>query len=72
MHETREVADAELPFEFMLNALRLIDGFPVALFAQRTGLPIRRGAAAARGRSGGPHRARPRAHRAHAPRGSGS
>ena len=24
----------------MLNALRLIDGFPVALFAQRTGLPI--------------------------------
>jgi oxygen-independent coproporphyrinogen-3 oxidase len=38
--ESREVADAELPFEFMLNALRLIDGFPVALFAQRTGLPI--------------------------------
>ena len=24
----------------MLNALRLIEGFPVALFAQRTGLPI--------------------------------
>jgi oxygen-independent coproporphyrinogen-3 oxidase len=38
--ETRVVSDAELPFEFMLNALRLIDGFPVALFAQRTGLPI--------------------------------
>jgi oxygen-independent coproporphyrinogen-3 oxidase len=38
--ETRVVADAELPFEFMLNALRLIDGFPVALFAQRTGLAI--------------------------------
>ena len=24
----------------MLNALRLIEGFPVALFMQRTGLPI--------------------------------
>jgi putative oxygen-independent coproporphyrinogen III oxidase len=38
--ETRVVGDAELAFEFMLNALRLIEGFPVALFAQRTGLPI--------------------------------
>ncbi|HEX9398118.1 MAG TPA: radical SAM family heme chaperone HemW [Burkholderiales bacterium] len=28
----------ELPFEFMLNALRLIEGFPVALFTERTGL----------------------------------
>jgi oxygen-independent coproporphyrinogen-3 oxidase len=28
----------ELPFEFMLNALRLIEGFPVELFEQRTGL----------------------------------
>ena len=34
------VDPAELPFEFMLNALRLIDGFPVALFSERTGLPI--------------------------------
>jgi len=40
IQESREVAEAELPFEFMLNALRLIDGFPIALFAQRTGLPI--------------------------------
>jgi putative oxygen-independent coproporphyrinogen III oxidase len=40
IQESREVAAAELPFEFMLNALRLIEGFPVALFAQRTGLPI--------------------------------
>jgi putative oxygen-independent coproporphyrinogen III oxidase len=40
LHETREVAPSELPFEFMLNALRLIDGFAVELFAQRTGLPI--------------------------------
>jgi oxygen-independent coproporphyrinogen-3 oxidase len=38
--ETREVAEVELPFEFMLNALRLIEGFPVALFEQRTGLAL--------------------------------
>jgi oxygen-independent coproporphyrinogen-3 oxidase len=38
--ESRVVTDAELPFEFMLNALRLIDGFPVMLFSQRTGLAI--------------------------------
>ena len=38
--ESRVVADAELPFEFMLNALRLVDGFPLALFGQRTGLPL--------------------------------
>jgi oxygen-independent coproporphyrinogen-3 oxidase len=30
----------ELPFEFMLNALRLIDGFPAALFDSRTGLRL--------------------------------
>ena len=40
LQESREVLASELPFEFMLNALRLIEGFPVALFAQRTGLPI--------------------------------
>ncbi len=28
----------ELPFEFMLNALRLVDGFPIAMFEERTGL----------------------------------
>ena len=33
------VAPGELPFEFMLNALRLIEGFPLALFQERTGLP---------------------------------
>ena len=32
------VAPKELPFEFMLNALRLVEGVPEALFAQRTGL----------------------------------
>ena len=36
----RVIAPAELPFEFMLNALRLVEGFPVELFTQRTGLPL--------------------------------
>jgi len=40
--EQHEVADADLPFEFMLNALRLLEGVPVALFAERTGLPLSR------------------------------
>ncbi len=35
-----EVAAAELPFEFMLNALRLKDGFELAHFSERTGLPL--------------------------------
>jgi oxygen-independent coproporphyrinogen-3 oxidase len=30
----------ELPFEFMLNALRLVEGFPLRLFEERTGLPF--------------------------------
>ncbi len=34
------VADADLAFEFMLNALRLSDGFASALFEERTGLPL--------------------------------
>jgi oxygen-independent coproporphyrinogen-3 oxidase len=38
--ESRDVPAGDLPFEFMLNALRLVEGFPVALFAERTGLPI--------------------------------
>ena len=32
------VAPRELPFEFMLNALRLVEGFEAELFATRTGL----------------------------------
>jgi len=36
------VAGHELPFEYMLNALRLIDGVPLADFSQRTGLPLSR------------------------------
>jgi oxygen-independent coproporphyrinogen-3 oxidase len=35
----------ELPFEYMLNALRLIDGVPLDDFAARTGLPAERIAA---------------------------
>ena len=35
----RTVSPSELPFEFMLNALRLVDGFDLALFPERTGLP---------------------------------
>ncbi len=34
-----EVARAQLPFEFMLNALRLRDGFELKTFFERTGLP---------------------------------
>ena len=36
----RELTDAERGFEFMMNALRLIDGFPPRLFEERTGLPL--------------------------------
>jgi oxygen-independent coproporphyrinogen-3 oxidase len=32
------VPQDQLPFEFMLNALRLVDGFDAALFSERTGL----------------------------------
>jgi putative oxygen-independent coproporphyrinogen III oxidase len=34
------VASHELPFEFMLNALRLVEGFSPALYRERTGLPL--------------------------------
>lgn len=34
------VAAREVVFEFMMNALRLTDGFPLALFEERTGMPI--------------------------------
>jgi oxygen-independent coproporphyrinogen-3 oxidase len=33
------IADAQRPFEFMLNALRLNEGFDLTLYEQRTGLP---------------------------------
>ena len=35
-----EVAARDLPFEFMLNALRLRQGFALNMFSERTGLPI--------------------------------
>jgi oxygen-independent coproporphyrinogen-3 oxidase len=38
--QSTEVARAELPFEFMLNALRLRHGFSLADFTDRTGLPV--------------------------------
>ena len=37
--QQKDVPAAELPFEFMLNALRLTGGFPLAIFSRRTGLP---------------------------------
>jgi oxygen-independent coproporphyrinogen-3 oxidase len=36
----REVAPRELGFEFMMNALRLNGGFPLRLYAERTGMPV--------------------------------
>ena len=36
--EHKRVAEAQLPFEFMLNALRLVDGFEARIFEERTGL----------------------------------
>ena len=35
-----DVVRAELPFEFMLNALRLREGFALSLFTERCGLPL--------------------------------
>ena len=38
--QCNEVSRSELPFEFMLNALRLKDGVPLNAFSERTGLPL--------------------------------
>jgi oxygen-independent coproporphyrinogen-3 oxidase len=38
--EERELARADLGFEFMLNTLRLTEGFDPNLFGERTGMPI--------------------------------
>jgi putative oxygen-independent coproporphyrinogen III oxidase len=40
MQEEVEIARTDVGFEFMLNALRLTDGVPAALFAERTGYPL--------------------------------
>lgn len=36
----KDLGNEELPFEFLMNALRLTDGVDAALFAQRTGLDL--------------------------------
>ena len=38
--EEHEVTRDDVGFEFMLNALRLADGVPASLFAERTGFPL--------------------------------
>jgi oxygen-independent coproporphyrinogen-3 oxidase len=38
--EERTIERGEIGFEFMLNALRLTEGVPVALFSERTGFPL--------------------------------
>ena len=38
--QNTEVSRAELAFEYMLNALRLKDGFALPQFTERTGLPV--------------------------------
>lgn len=38
--ETRELTPSEIPFEFMLNALRLTAGVATTSFAERTGLSL--------------------------------
>lgn len=40
VQEAHAVGVADLPFEFMMNALRLTEGFPARLFAERTGLTL--------------------------------
>lgn len=38
--EAREIPAKDLPFEFMLNTLRLTDGVDTVKFSERTGLPL--------------------------------
>jgi oxygen-independent coproporphyrinogen-3 oxidase len=38
--QDEEVARKQLPFEFVLNALRLVDGFELPRFTERTGMPL--------------------------------
>src|SRR5947209_7650713 len=40
LQEQFHVSSRDLPFEFMLNALRLTEGVPTALFAERIGMPL--------------------------------
>ena len=40
LQSSRKVTRDELPFEFMMNLLRLTEGFELRLFQERTGLPL--------------------------------
>jgi oxygen-independent coproporphyrinogen-3 oxidase len=40
VQESRAVGVAELPFEFMMNAARMNDGFHIDLFTRHTALPV--------------------------------
>jgi oxygen-independent coproporphyrinogen-3 oxidase len=40
LQQVTRVTRDEVGFEFMLNALRLVEGVPVSLFAERTGYPV--------------------------------
>lgn len=40
VHSEHAVPASEIAFEFMMNALRLNEGFRIALFEERTGLPL--------------------------------
>ena len=40
VQQENAVSAAEVPFEFMMNALRLVQGFSARLFEERTGLPL--------------------------------
>jgi len=40
VQESHEVGRQDLVFEFMMNALRLAEGFPAGLLAERTGAPL--------------------------------
>ena len=63
--ESRQVGPDELPFEFMLNALRLKDGVAATLFSERTGLVAGRH----RAPIGGSGQTRPAGRRSHPPAG---
>lgn len=40
VQEEKEITRGELGFEFMLNAMRLVEGVEVNMFAERTGMPL--------------------------------
>ena len=40
VHETQEVTPEVVPFEFMMNAMRLCGGVPAVLYEARAGVPL--------------------------------